>query len=214
MGRPRTTESLVCPLCKRDFSQERAGTTSYKRHVARRNPCVPQEGHEYLRERPKFIEGVVINDFDYMDLSHVKGPGGDGLKKLLISTVLQQVFSIPANKCIILKNVELFPNEIYVKRQGVVKVVNIHDLTILTLLLLHERLWPFLELSGWERYKEFEDWVAMVAGVALKDRHWIGTIEPLSYYYIAVRDFLKNYLLNMKHRRHETLMIASSTFTP
>jgi hypothetical protein len=214
MGRPKTTESLVCPLCKRDFSQERAGTTSYKRHVARRNPCVPQEGHEYRRERPKFIEGVVINDFDDMDLSQVKGPDGDGLKKLLISTVLQQVFSIPANKCIVLKNVELFPNEIYVKREGVVKVLNIHDLTILTLLLLHERLWPFLELSGWERYKEFEDWVAMVSGVALKDRHWLGTIEPLSYYYIAVRDFLKNYLLNMKHRRHETLMIASSTFTP
>lgn len=212
MGRPRTTESLVCPLCKRDFSQERAGTTSYKRHVTRRNPCVPQEGHEYLRERPKFIEGVVINDFDDMDLSHVKAPDGDGPKKLLVSMVLQQVLNVPANKCIVLKNIELFPDEIYVKRQGVVKVMNIHDLTTLTLLLLHERLWPFLELSGWEKYKEFEDWVAMVAGVALKDRHWLGTIEPLSYYYIAVRDFLTNYLLKMKHRRHETLMLASSTF--
>lgn len=214
MGRPRTTESLVCPLCKRDFSTERAGTTAYKRHVARRNPCVPPEGHEYHRARPKFIEGVVINDFDYMDLGHVKGPDGDGPKRILVSSVLQQIFSIPENKCIVLKNVELFPDEIYVKRQGVVKVMNIHDLTTLTLLILHERLWPFLELSGWEKYKEFEDWVAMVAGVALKDRHWLGTIEPLSYYYIAVRDFLKNYLLKMEHRRHETLMIASATLTP
>jgi len=213
MGRPRTSERLVCPLCKRDFSQERAGTTSYKRHMERRNPCVPPEGHEYIRKRTKFFEGVVINDFDYMNLGHVKGPDGDGPKRVLVSSVLQQVFSIPENKCIVVKNIELFPGEIYVKRQGVIKVMNLHDLTILTLLLLHERLWPFLELSGWEKYKEFEDWVDMVAGVALKDRHWIGTIEPLSYYYIAVREFLTNYLLKMKHRRHETLMIASATLT-
>jgi hypothetical protein len=214
MGRPRTTESLVCLLCKRDFSKERAGTTAYKRHVERKNPCVPPEGHEYLRDRPKFFKGVVINDFEDMDLGHVTGPDAEGRKEVWVRSVLQQIFSVPENKCIVLKNVELYPDEIYVKRQGGVKVLNIHDLTILMLLVLHERLYPFLELTGWEKYKEFEDWVAMVAGVALKDRHWLGTIEPLSYYYIAVRDFLKNYLLNMKHRRHETLMLASATFTP
>jgi hypothetical protein len=214
MGRPRTTESLVCPLCKRDFSKERAGTTAYKRHMERKNPCVPPEGHEYHRDRPKFFEGVVINDFEDMDLGHVTGPDAEGRKEVWVRSVLQQIFSVPENKCIVLKNVELYPDEIYVKRQGGVKVLNIHDLTILMLLVLHERLYPFLELTGWEKYKEFEDWVAMVAGVALKDRHWLGTIEPLSYYYIAVRDFLKNYLLKMKHRRHETLMLASATFTP
>jgi hypothetical protein len=196
MGRPRTTESLVCPLCKRDFSQERAGTTAYKRAT------------------PKFFEGVIINDFEDMDLGHVTGPDAEGRKEVWVRSVLQQVFSIPANKCIVLKNIELYPDEIYVKRQGGVKVMNIHDLTILMLLVLHERLYPFLQLSGWEKYEEFEDWVAMVAGVALKDRHWCGTIEPLSYYYIAVRDFLKNYLLKMKHRRHETWMIASATRAP
>jgi hypothetical protein len=214
MGRPRTTESLVCPLCKLDFSQERAGTTAYKRHVERKNPCVPPEGHEYKRATPKFFEGVIINDFEDMDLGHVTGPDAEGRKEVWVRSVLQQVFSIPANKCIVLKNIELYPDEIYVKRQGVVKVMNIHDLTILMLLVLHERLYPFLQLSGWEKYEEFEDWVAMVAGVALKDRHWCGTIEPLSYYYIAVRDFLKNYLLKMKHRRHETWMIASATRAP
>ena len=214
MGRPRTTESLVCPLCKRDFSQERAGTTSYKRHVVRKNPCVLPEGREYHRERPKFFEGVVINDFDDMDLGHVKGPNDEGSKRVWVISVLQQIFSIPVNKCIVLKNIELYPDEIYIKRRGGAQVMNIHDLTILTLLMLHERLYPFLELSGWEKYEEFEDWVAMVAGVALKDRNWLGTIEPLSYYYIAVRDFLKNYLLKMKHRRHETWMIASATRAP
>lgn len=214
MGRPRTTKSLVCPLCKRDFSQERAGTTAYKRHVERKNPCVPPEGHEYERAAPKFFEGVVINDFEDMDLGHVTGPDAEGRKEVWVRSVLQQIFSVPVNKCIVLKNIELYPDEIYVKRQGGVKVMNIHDLTILMLLVLHERLYPFLQLSGWEKYKEFEDWVAMVAGVALKDRHWRGTIEPLSYYYIAVRDFLKNYLLKMKHRRHETLMLASATRIP
>lgn len=213
MGRPRTTENLVCPLCHRDFSQERAGTTAYKRHVARRNPCVAPEGHKYERAAPKFFEGVVINDFEDMDLGHVTGPDAEGRKEVWVRSVLQQIFSVPANKCIVLKNIELYPDEIYVKRQGSIKVMNIHDLTILMLLVLHERLYPFLQLSGWEKYEEFEDWVVMVAGVALKDRHWTGTIEPLSYYYIAVRDFLKNYLLKMKHRRHENWMLASSTFT-
>jgi len=214
MGRPRTAKDLVCPLCKRDFSQERAGTTAYKRHVERKNPCVAPEGHKYERAAPKFFEGVIINDFEDMDLGHVTGPDAEGRKEVWVRSVLQQIFSVPANKCIVIKNIELYPDEIYVKRQGAVKVMNIHDLTILMLLVLHERLYPFLQLSGWEKYEEFEDWVAMVAGVALKDRHWRGTIEPLSYYYIAVRDFLKNYLLKMKHRRHETWMIASATRTP
>lgn len=214
MGRPRTTKNLVCPLCHRDFSNERAGTTAYERHVARRNPCVPPEGHEYLRAPPKFFEGVVINDFEDMDFGHVTGPSTEGRKEAWVRSVLQQIFSIPVNRCIVLKNVDLYPDEIYVKRQGKTKVMNIHDLTILTLLVLHERLYPFLQLSGWEKYREFEDWVAMVAGVALKDPNWLGTIEPLSYYYIAVRDFLKNYLLKMKHRRHENWMLASATWTP
>jgi hypothetical protein len=100
---------------------------------------------------------------------------------------------------------------IYVKRRGEVKELNIHDLTILTLLTMHERLFPFLELSGWEKYAEFEDWVESVSGVHLADPNWQGTIEPLSYYYIAVRDFLRNYLFKMKNRRHQNWMLASST---
>ena len=213
MGRPKT-QGLVCPLCNKDFSQEPTGTTSFRRHMARKNPCVPSEGHAYLRAPPKFFEGVVINDFDEIDLTHVMGPNLEGRKEAWVRAVLQQIFSREENKCIVLKNVEQYPDKIYVKRQGETRAMNIHDLTILTLLVLHERLYPFLELSGWEKYSEFEDWVVMVSGVALKDRNWLGTIEPLSYYYTAVRDFLKNYLMKMKNRRHQNWMIASATWTP
>jgi hypothetical protein len=87
----------------------------------------------------------------------------------------------------------------------------LENLLILTLLIMHERLFPFLELSGWEKYTEFEDWVESVSGVHLSDPNWKGTIEPLSYYYIAVRDFLRNYLFKMKNRRHQNWMLASST---
>jgi hypothetical protein len=182
--------------------------------MARKNPCGRPEDAKYLRDGPKFFKNVVMNDFDDMDLDHVKGPEADEPKRVWITRIIQQIFSVPENKCIVLKNLELYPNEIFIKRQGHGRMINIHDLTILTLLLLHERLWPFLELTGWQKYDEFEEWVSMVAGVALKDRHWKGTIEPLSYYYIAVRDALELYLKKMKHRRHETWMFASATATP
>jgi hypothetical protein len=202
--------NLVCEKCGRDFSQERAGTSAFKRHVARKNPCDRPADAKYKRDIAKYITGVVIHDFDDIDLGHVKGPEADEPKRVWINRIIQQIFSIPENKCITLKNLELYPDNIYIKRQKDMKVMNIHDLTILMLLVLHERLWPFLELSGWQKYEEFEEWVAMVAGVALKDRHWKGTIEPMSYYYIAVRDALESYLKNIKHRRHETLLIASA----
>jgi len=211
MGRPKII-GLICPQCKRDFSKEHSGSSAYARHVARKNPCGSAE--PYSRVPPKFFEGVKRNDYDDISLMHVRGPITDSGGHSWIRNMLQQTFSIEDNKCIVLKNIEQFPNEIYVKRQGVTKVMNIHNLTILTLLIMHERLFPFLELSCWEKYNEFEEWVANVSGVALKDRNWNGTIEPLSYYYIAVRDFLSNYLLKMKHRRHETWMLASATWSP
>jgi len=210
MGRPRSTKNLVCEHCGRDFSKERAGTTAYERHVGRRNQCGRPADSKYLRAPPTFLKGVVIHDFDDMDLSHVKGPEADAFKRVWISNIIQQIFSVPENKCIVLKNLELYPDNIYIKRQGQITSITIHNLTILMLLLLHERLWPFLELSGWQKYEEFEGWVSMVAGVALKDRHWKGTIEPLSYYYIAVRDALANYLKNIEHRRHEVFLLASA----
>jgi len=211
MGRPRTTESLVCENCGRDFSKERAGTTAYKRHTKeRRNPCGRPADAKYLRAPPTFLTGVVIHDFDDMDLGHVKGPESDAFKRVWIGNIVQQIFSVPENKCIVLKNLELYPDNIYIKRQGQITAITIHNLTILMLLLLHERLWPFLELTGWQRYREFEEWVSMVAGVALKDRHWLGTIEPLSYYYIAVRDALAEYLKKIEHRRHEVFLLASA----
>jgi len=213
MGRHKIL-GLICPQCQRDFSKEHNGSSAYSRHMARKNPCGRPEDAKYLRDGPKFFKNVVMNDFDDMDLDHVKGPEADEPKRVWITRIIQQIFSVPENKCIVLKNLELYPNEIFIKRQGHGRMINIHDLTILTLLLLHERLWPFLELTGWQKYDEFEEWVSMVAGVALKDRHWKGTIEPLSYYYIAVRDALELYLKKMKHRRHETWMFASATATP
>ena len=179
--------------------------------MARKNPCVPAEGHAYVRAPSKFFSNVVINDFDMIDLSHVTGPNLVGRKESWVRSMLHQVFSLDDNKCIVLKNKEDYPDMIYVKRRGEVKELNIHDLTILTLLTMHERLFPFLELSGWEKYTEFEEWVESVSGVHLADPNWQGTIEPLSYYYIAVRDFLRNYLFKMKNRRHQNWMLASST---
>lgn len=46
--------------------------------------------------------------------------------------------------------------------------------------------------------------------ISLKNSEWSGTIDTLSYYYISVRDFLRIYLVDMKHRRHENWLIASS----
>lgn len=210
MGRHRSTMNLVCEKCGRDFSQERAGTSAFKRHVARKNPCDRPADSKYLRALPTFLKDVVIHDFDDIDLGHVKGPEVGEYKRVWISNIIQQIFSIPENKCIVLKNLELYPDNIYVKRQKDIKIMNIHDLTILMLLVLHERLWPFLELTGWQKYEEFEEWVAMVAGVALKDRHWKGTIEPASFYYVAVRDALEGYLKKIEHRRHEVFLLASA----
>lgn len=210
MGRPKT-QGLVCPKCHKDFSSEPTGTTSFNRHMARKNPCVPAEDHTYVRAPPKFFEDVVINDFDDISLMHVTGPNLGGRKESWVRAMLQEVFSFGENKCIVLKNKEDYPDTICVKRRGEIEMMNIHDLTILTLLIMHERLFPFLELSGWEKYNEFEDWVESVSGVHLSDPNWRGTIEPLSYYYIAVRDFLRNYLFKMKNRRHQNWMLASST---
>lgn len=178
--------------------------------MARKNPCVPEEGHVYVREPPKFFSGVVINNFDDMFVIHVRGPTLEGRKESWIRNMLHQIFSLDENKCLVLQNKHDYPNTICVKRQGEVETMNIHDLTVLTLLLMHERLFPFLVMSGWERYTEFEEWVESVSGVHLTDTNWRGTIEPLSYYYIAVRDFLRNYLFTMKNRRHQNWMLASS----
>lgn len=210
MGR-RKTQGLVCPMCHKDFSSEPTGTTSFNRHMARKNPCVPAEGQLYSRAPPKFFSNVVINDFDMINLSHVTGPNLVGRKESWVRSMLHQVFSLDENKCIVLQNKHDYPDTICVKRQGKVEALNIHELTILTLLMMHERLFPFLELSGWEKYTEFEEWVESVAGVHLADPNWKGTIEPLSYYYMAVRDFLRNYLFKMKNRRHQNWMLASST---
>ena len=211
MGRPKTQEDLVCPMCHVDFRLKPFGTSIFKKHMARKNPCVPAEGQVYVRASTKFFSNVNINDFDMINLSHVTGPNLGGRKESWVRSMLHQVFSLDENKCIVLKNKEDYPDMIYVKRRGEVKELNIHDLTILTLLTMHERLFPFLELSGWEKYTEFEEWVESVSGVHLADPNWQGTIEPLSYYYIAVRDFLRNYLFKMKNRRHQNWMLASST---
>ena len=211
MGRPKTQEDLVCPMCHVDFRLKPFGTSIFKKHMARKNPCVPAEGQVYVRASTKFFSNVNINDFDMINLSHVTGPNLGGRKESWVPSMLHQVFSLDENKCIVLKNKEDYPDMIYVKRRGEVKELNIHDLTILTLLTMHERLFPFLELSGWEKYAEFEEWVESVSGVHLADPNWQGTIEPRSYYYMAVRDFLRNYLFKMKNRRHQNWMLASST---
>ena len=211
MGRPKTQEDLVCPMCHVDFRLKPFGTSIFKKHMARKNPCVSAEGQVYVRAPAKFFSNVVINDFDDIRLDHVTGPNLEGRKESWVRSMLHQVFSLDENKCIVLKNKEDYPDMICVKRRGEVETMNIHELTILTLLVMHGRLFPFLEFSGWEKYTEFEDWVESVAGVHLADSNWRGTIEPLSYYYMAVRDFLRNYLFKMKNRRHQNWMLASST---
>lgn len=211
VGRPKTQDDLVCPKCHVDFRLKPFGTSAFKKHMARKNPCVPTEGHVYIRDRPKPLSNVVINDFDTMDLSHVSGPTVQGRKEPWIRAMLRQVFSVDKNKCIILKNKHDYPDKILVKRRGEIKEMSIHDLTILTLLLMHTRLFPYLELCGWEKYTEFEEWVRTDSGVHLSDSNWQGTIEPLSYYYGTVRNFLREYLFTMENKRNHNWVLASST---
>lgn len=210
MGRPRTTKSLVCPVCQVDFALRPFGTSAFKKHERRTNPCVRPPDVKYQRKRPKFIKGIERNNFDEMSLAHVVGPTVAARPEAWIRAMLHQIFAIDENKCIVLKNLE-FPDEIYIKRQDKVDVITLHRLTILTLLLMHERLFPFLHLKNWEKYDTFEQWVEETSGIQLKDPNWQGTIEPLSYYYMAVRDFLRKYLTGNKRRRHDLLVLGSST---
>ena len=210
MGRPRTTMNLVCEKCGRDFSNEPTGTTTYLRHMARKNPCGSTE--PYKRAPRKYFENVQLNDFEDVTMMHVVGPETDGTKRGWIRDVLKQVFSLDENKCVIVSSKDELPDNILVKRNGKAEPMNLEQLCILTLLVLHARLWPFLELSGWGKYKEFEEWVEAVSGVHLKDHNWQGTIEPASYYFGAVRDFWTSHLSNMPRRRHTNWVFASAVF--
>jgi len=200
--------NLVCEKCGRDFSKEPMGVTSYKRHAARKNPCGSQE--PYKRDARKHFENVQLNDFDDVTMMHVVGPTGEGRKEPMVRDLLKQIFSLDENKCVIVNSKDELPDKILVKRRGKAELMNLEQLCILTLLLLHTRLWPFMELSGWGKYKEFEEWVEAVAGVHLKDRNWQGTIEPASYYFGAVRTFWTQYLANMPRRRHTNWVFASA----
>ena len=208
MGRPKTTKSLVCPLCQVDFSERPFGTSAYKKHVGRKNPC--DKSVPYKRLMPKFIKGIKRNNFDEMSLAHVVGPTAEARPEAWIRALLHQIFALDENRCIVLRNLEK-PDEIFVRRREKVEIITLHNLTILMLLVMHERLLPFLHVCGWERYDTFHGWVSRVAGVSLDDKNWKGTIEPLSYYYIAVRDFLRKYLVENKRRRHDILVLSSST---
>jgi hypothetical protein len=210
MGRPRTTESLVCPVCQVDFALRPFGTSAFKKHKARRNPCVRPPDVKYKRAPAGFLKGIKRNNFDELSLGHVVGPTAQARPEAWIRAMLHQVFAIDENKSIVLKNLE-FPDEIYIRRRDRLELITLHKLTILTLLMMHERLFPFLHLKNWEKYSTFEEWVAESSGVHLGDRNWGGTIEPLSYYYIAVRDFLRKYLADNKHRRHDLFVLMSST---
>lgn len=143
---------------------------------------------------------------------HVVGPVTDGHKGPWVRDVLKQIFNLEENRCVIIQNKDEFPGNIIVKRRGNAEPMNLERLCILTLLLLHERVWPFLELTGWEKYTGFEEWVEAVSGVHLKDRNWHGTIEPASYYFGAVRKFWTDHLLKMTRRRHENWLFASAVY--
>ena len=212
MGRPRSTLNLVCEKCGRDFSKEPMGVTSYKRHMARKNPCGRPEDTHYQRAPRKYFKNIQLNDFDDVTMMHVVAPTGEGPKRGWISHVLQQIFSLDENKCVIIQSKDKLPVVIAVKRMGKAELVNLEQLCILTLLVLHERLWPFLELMGWQKYREFEEWVEAVSGVHLKDHNWQGTIEPASYYFGAVRDFWTSHLMNMPRRRHTNWVFSSAIF--
>lgn len=210
MGRPRTTTSLVCPTCNVDFALRPFGTSAFKKHQARVNPCVRVPDVRYKRAPVEFLKGVKRNNFDELSLGHVIGPTAQGRPEAWIRAMLHQIFALDENKSIVLKNIE-FPDEIYIRRSDKLEVITLHRLTILTLLFMHERLFPFLHLKNWEKYSTFEQWVTESSGVYLCDREWDGIIEPLSFYYIAVRDFLRKYLIGMKRRRHELFVLMSST---
>lgn len=210
MGRPRTTKSLVCPVCKVDFALKPFGTSAFKKHEARTNPCIRPPDVKYKRVAPKPIKGINRNNFDEMSLGHVIGPTAQARPEAWIRAMLHQVFALDENKSIVLKNLE-FPDEIYIKRRDKLEIITLHKLTVLTLLLMHERLFPFLHLNNWERYETFGQWVEESSGVHLDDPNWTGTIEPLSYYYIAVRDFLRKYLAENTRRRHDLFVLMSST---
>jgi len=210
MGRHRTTMNLVCEKCGRDFSKEPTGTTTYLRHMARKNPCGDTE--PYQRAPRKYFDDVQLNDFEDVTMMHVVGPTNEGTKRGCIQNVLKQIFAMDENKCVVINSKDDLQDNIFVKRIGKADIITLERLCILTLLLLHERLWPFLELSGWQKYKEFEEWVENVSGVHLKDHNWQGTIEPASYYFGAVRDFWTSHLMNMPRRRHTNWVFSSAVF--
>ena len=133
--------NLVCEKCGRDFSQEPMGVTSYKRHVARKNPCGSTE--PYKRARRKFFENVHLNDFEDVTMMHVVGPETDGTRRGWIHEVLKQIFSLDENKCVIVNSKDELPDQVLVKRQGKAVPVNLEQLCIMTLLLVHQRLWPW-----------------------------------------------------------------------
>jgi hypothetical protein len=76
---------------------------------------------------PTFFENVHINDFDDIDLGHVTGPTDlqDRGKSVWIRSMLAQVFSLEANKCIAAPTKEDVNTGIRVKREGGVKIMSL-----------------------------------------------------------------------------------------
>lgn len=208
MGRPRTTMSLVCPNCGKDFSKDPFGTTAIKRHITRKNSCIRVPGRDKYKKAFPSIKNIKRNNIDDLDLNHITDPVGDTLRGWTFH-ILNQIFENEENQCIILKNVK-YPDDIYIKRYDKIHSVSKESVVILLLLIIHYRVYPILRVRGWSKVSQFEDLVWKNSLVFLSDQNWRGEIDPLSYHYCNVSNWLDKYFESQVHKKRDLKRLSDS----
>jgi hypothetical protein len=209
MGRPRSTKDLVCPDCGRDFSKERYGTTAYKKHMGRRNPCTRLLGSEgYIKAMPA-IRPVKRNNMEELSTEGLVAPTSDSTCQALLCNILDQLFARDENKSMVLKTHD-YRNKIYVKKENKVVVISHADTVRLVLLGLHYRVFPILKAQNWPHFPKLEDYIWKTTCVYLDDMNWRGELEERSIYFGVVSTWLKTYFKQQVHRKHELKCICDS----
>lgn len=214
MGRPRTTMSLVCPKCGKDFSNDPFGTTAVKRHVARKNPCTRVSGKDKYKKAFPSIQNIKRNNIDQLDLNHITEPTGDGTLRSWTFNILNQIFQNEENQSMILKNLKR-PDEIYIKRYDKILCVTKDSVVTILLLLIHYRVYPILKVRGWAEISQFEELIWKNSLVGLSDQNWHGEIDPLCYHYCNVSNWLVKYFDAQVHKKRDLKRLSDSlTYEP
>ena len=208
MGRPRTTTSLVCPTCGKDFSKDPFGTTAVKRHIARKNSCTRVPGKDKYKKAFPSIKNIKRNNIDQLSLNHVTEPPGDTLRGWTYH-ILNQIFENEENQTMILKNVKR-PDEIYIKRCDKIICVSKESVVTILLLMIHYRVYPVLKVRGWSEISRFEELVWKNSLIFLTDQNWHGEIDPLSYHYCNVSNWLDKYFESQVHKKRDLKRLSDS----